>query len=189
MGMDIYGLNPKLKEEKPEIDYENSTEEERKEYWKKLNAWEEENPGYYFRANVWSWRPIQIIIETVKDLYELDIDTSDFGYNSGAGIDNQEKCNILADAIETFISRDQNFKEDSDKIYLNLGMWSSYEGQLYISAEVTENLNKDYPVGSVMYNPVVSSEGVLVVPAWSASKSYVENFVKFLRNCGGFEIW
>ena len=51
--MDIYGLNPTLTEERPEIEYEGSTEEERKIYWNKLEAWEEVNPGYYFRANVW----------------------------------------------------------------------------------------------------------------------------------------
>ena len=60
--MDIYGLNPTLTEKRPEIEYEGSTEEERKIYWNKLEAWEEANPGYYFRANVWSWRPINKII-------------------------------------------------------------------------------------------------------------------------------
>ena len=55
MGMDIYGLNPTLTEERPDINYETSNEEERKIFWEQLDAWEEANPGYYFRANLWSW--------------------------------------------------------------------------------------------------------------------------------------
>ena len=48
MGMDVYGINPKLKGDKPDIDWENSpSEQERERYWK----WQEENPGYYFRNN------------------------------------------------------------------------------------------------------------------------------------------
>lgn len=189
MGMDIYGIKPKQSSPRPELDFSGASEEVRKVYFEELRKWEEENAGSYFRANLWSWRPIQIIIETVKDLYKLDIDTSEFGYNSGGGLTTQEECDTLANSMEEFISKDKNFKEGDDQIYLNLGMWSSYEGTLSISEEMQDELNSQYPIGSVMYNAVVATDGTLVVPAWSTSRSHVEKFIQFLRNCGGFEIW
>jgi hypothetical protein len=50
MGMDIYGLKPKVKGKRPEIDWNKpTTEEERNKYFKKLEKFEAENVGYYFR--------------------------------------------------------------------------------------------------------------------------------------------
>ena len=59
MGMDIFGENPKLSYEKPEIDWEsNPSEEERSEYFDAITKFELDHPGYYFRNNVWWWRPL-----------------------------------------------------------------------------------------------------------------------------------
>jgi hypothetical protein len=58
MGMDVYGLKPKIKGKRPKIDWNKpTTEEERNKYFKKLEKFEAENVGYYFRNNVWFWRP------------------------------------------------------------------------------------------------------------------------------------
>ena len=56
MGMDVYGLNPKIKEGsiKPKrIAFGKATEEERDKYWKAENKYQRENVGVYFRNNVW----------------------------------------------------------------------------------------------------------------------------------------
>ena len=58
MGMDVYGLNPKLKSEKPKLDWNTASEKERDDYFEQMNKFEEENKGYYFRNNVWHWRPL-----------------------------------------------------------------------------------------------------------------------------------
>lgn len=60
MGVDIYGLSPKLTKPKPEIpdDYQDLDSDDQKAFWDIIEEWEQENPGYYFRNNWWHWRPI-----------------------------------------------------------------------------------------------------------------------------------
>ena len=186
--MDIYGLNPTLTEEKPEIEYEGSTEEERKTYWAKLQAWEEANPGYYFRANVWSWRPINNIIHKVNVDYNLDLDTIGFGSNNGNGLRTQQECDSLADAMEDYIKNNQNLN-DSQVIYINLGMWVADDNTFTIKEHQEDKLNRDYPVGSILYSSIITDDGMLVRPAWGTNVEHLREFVRFLRNCGGFEIW
>ena len=53
MGFDIYGLDPNLKSQRPTIDWDKATDNDKDAYFKALNKFEEENPGYYFRNNVW----------------------------------------------------------------------------------------------------------------------------------------
>jgi hypothetical protein len=188
MGMDIYGLNPTLTEERPEIEYEGSTEEERKIYWNKLEAWEEANPGYYFRANVWSWRPINKIINLLNAKHDLDLDTEGFGSNSGNGLKTQQECDLLANVMEDYIEDNQSLN-DSQTMYVNLGMWVADDNTFTIKEHQENKLNRDYPVGSILYSSVITDEGNLVRPAWGTNVEHFKEFVRFLRNCGGFEIW
>jgi hypothetical protein len=59
MGMDVYGENPILISERPtQPDFGVATEEEKTEYFNKLEEFERTNVGYYFRNNVWWWRPL-----------------------------------------------------------------------------------------------------------------------------------
>ena len=62
MGFDIYGLDPNLKSQRPTIDWDKATDDDKDAYFKALNKFEEENPGYYFRNNVWWWRPLANLI-------------------------------------------------------------------------------------------------------------------------------
>ena len=74
--MDVYGLNPKIKEGsvKPkDIDFGKATKEEREKYWEKQNKYQEENVGVYFRNNVWFWRPLwNYVYDTTDVLTEED---------------------------------------------------------------------------------------------------------------------
>lgn len=56
--------------------------------------------GNYFRANVWSWRPIHNLCEEVNEENNLGLSFDGWEYNDGRGLDNQEACNKLADALE-----------------------------------------------------------------------------------------
>ena len=142
--------------------------------------------GNYFRANLWSWRPINALIDHVNDLYDLGIDTSGFPYNDGAGVDNQEKCNELADKIEGLINND-NFK-DHDIIYVNMGAWSNENGKTYYTGDI-ESLDEDYPIGSVLFNSVVIETGEMLIPTHATDKEHVHEFISFLRECNGFKIY
>jgi hypothetical protein len=186
MGMDIYGLNPKLTSERPEIDWDTSTEESRKEYFKVLEEWEEENPGYYFRANLWSWRPIHALIDSVILLNELDLDTKLFGENSGGGFKTQEECDLVANGLKDLVAEMKESGQET--IYLNLGMWVSWEGSFNVPQDLQAELNEQNEKLFIP-SPIVASNGQLVIPAHGVSIEHIETFINFLYHCGGFEIW
>ena len=111
MGMDVFGLNPKIKPHsaKPEEpDWELSSREQRKSYFDADDKYKSENPGIYFRANIWAWRPIHHIIIIANDTHNLGIDEEiiiRMSLNDGAGLDKQEDCDALADAMEYILER------------------------------------------------------------------------------------
>jgi len=189
MGVDIYGRNPQISSERPEINYATASEADKKAYWEILDEWEEDNPGYYFRANWWSWRPIHMIADMAIKVADLPLNTDGWGENGGDGLETQEDCNLLADAMELFITLNtKEMKEDDDRIYICLDSWVTQEGK-FIDQEEEDKLNKAYPRGTIMYNSVVDENGRLVQSAHSSSLSHIKEFITFLRNCGGFQIF
>jgi hypothetical protein len=189
MGVDISGMNPIIRSPKPEYpDWNTATKEERDTYFEVSDKWEKENPGDYFRSNWWGWRPIVMLVEFANDDYELGFDLIHWGSNDGAGLDNQEDCNKLADALEEIITTQTDLEEDVDTIYLNLGSWVSMDGK-FLGDEINTPLNEQYPYGTILYGSVVMDDGSIVQPSHSAPLRHVKNFIAFLRECGGFEIW
>lgn len=143
----------------------------------------------YFRANCWSWRPIHAICDFSIMAADIAFDTKGWDTNSGHGLTTQEECNTLADAIESFLKLNQeNMHEFDDRIYLCLGSWCSFDGS-FMNEEDENDLNSRYPFGTVLYNGVVSKNGAVVFPSHSSSLEHIEEFITFLRTCGGFEIW
>jgi len=145
MGMDVYGINPKIKEHSIKPDepdsWWNCTTEEKESYFEADREYRSENPGIYFRANVWSWRPIHNMICNANDHHELGIPEKTLihmGFNDGAGLDNQEDCSALANAMESLL------KEEDD---------------------------------------IITLEG-----PYEVNKDHVQEFIGFLRECGGFEV-
>ena len=72
MGMDIYGVNPKIKEdttppERPKDLHNGASDEVVRKYFKQQQAYEDKNPGVYFRNNVWWWRPLANFISEKCD--------------------------------------------------------------------------------------------------------------------------
>tara|TARA_R110002020_G_scaffold433259_2_gene643362 strand:- start:21 stop:548 length:528 start_codon:yes stop_codon:yes gene_type:complete len=114
MGMDVYGRNPVIKEHsvKPvRPDWTTATAAEKSVYFEAAQQYETENPGVYFRANCWSWRPIHDRVYQADREYDLCIDEKTLelmGENSGAGLDNQEDCDRLAEALENVLEREDD---------------------------------------------------------------------------------
>jgi len=188
MGVDISGKNPIIRSPKPKYpDWNTATQKEKDTYFEVSDKWEKENPGDYFRSNWWGWRPIVMLVDFANFDYELGIDLTNWGSNDGAGLDNQEDCNKLADALEEIITQTE-LEEDMDTIYLNLGSWTSMDGK-FLGEDINEQLYEQYPYGSILYGSVVMGDGSIVQPSHSAPLRHVQNFIKFLRECGGFEIW
>jgi benzoyl-CoA reductase/2-hydroxyglutaryl-CoA dehydratase subunit BcrC/BadD/HgdB len=189
MGVDISGMNPIVRSPKPEMNWNsNPSDEERKAYWDRLTEWENENPGDYFRSNWWGWRPILMLCEYVNEEYELNFDFTKWGFNDGAGFDNQEDCDKLANALIDIIKTATEMEEAEDTIYVNLGSWVGIDGK-FVNPDINEELNKEYEIGEILYGSVIMDDGMVVQPSHSAPLRHVQNFIKFLRECGGFEIW
>lgn len=191
MGVDISGLNPTILSERPaSIDYEKATEAEKETYWEALDKWRDENPGEYFRSNWWGWRPIHMLCEIVSRKYQLRINTNRWGENSGYGLKSPKKCEDLANALEDHINTHltEELKEDSDRFYLCMGSWCTDEGK-FLPSEVDDKLQEQYPFGTVLFSGVVLQDGTVAYPSHGSSLRHVKNWIAFLKNCGGFEIY
>ena len=199
MGMDITGKNPKLRSEKPaDIDWWNSTEIERDAYMEAKNKFEAENPGVYFRANLWSWRPIAEVINYCNDVMGLNLSETflhGMHFNSGAGLETQEKCDKLADAIDAMIIG----KFDSWKyIGVNYKMYARkvvspegkiFEENLYNNPELIQELEQYLGDDIFVKDGEFEYNGINYMTSHATELGDLEDFVAFLRECGGFEIW
>lgn len=190
MGVDISGINPQISGEPPkQPNWETATDYEKGQYFNSMDLFHSSNPGVYFRSNWWGWRPIHAIADMAIRLMNLPFDTSLWGENSGGGLQTQEECDQLADAIDAFMTLNHaNMYDDEDRFYLCLGSWTDSSGR-FIDKDVQDELNAQHLLGTILYRGVVASNGQLVFPSHSAPLYHVTNFVTFLRKCGGFEIW
>ena len=193
MGVDIFGRMPKIVMERPKlIDYRSSTDDEKKEFMKKVNEWETENPGVYFRSNWWGWRPIHMLCEVVNDKYNLKMDMSYWGSNDGKGLRTQKQCDRLADALELILNNDVVYKDfmadNSNVIYMVTGSWEvTGTGEVFL--DEGNELNEKYEYGTILWAPVVTKKGVMVEPSYGCSLGHIKGWINFLRGCGGFKIW
>jgi len=191
MGMDVYGIAPQTIGDQPQRpeNWNSITEYERDMYYNDVSIWEANNPGTYFRASCWSWRPIHAICDMAIHIAELPFDTNEWGENSGFGLKTQQECDALAEAIDLYlILNNANMHDIDDTMYLCLGSWSTSDGK-FIGKELEDKLNQDHPRGTILYRGVVADDGKLAWPAHSCPLYHIQNFVTFLRKCGGFEIW
>lgn len=187
MGVDIYGIKPKVKHQMPERPDTFDSEQDKIAYLQSYEQWEEDNPGVYFRSNWWGWRPILFICNVAIDESKIKIDTRLWGENSGGGLRSQQKCNLLADAIEKIIEQ-LAMEKDNDVIYTAHGMWVDNTGA-FVGEELNRKLNDIHPIGSILYSSIVLEDGGIYSPAHGTSLFHIKEFINFLRNCGGFEIW
>ena len=118
MGFDLYGMNPHnpKKAIKPKLDWDKpTTEEERKEHFKKLDEYEKEVVGDYFRSNVWWWRPLASYVIQYTGCVNED-DAEMWGTNDGHEVDDetaQQIHNQLQVLIES--GHTQKFQDDYEK--------------------------------------------------------------------------
>lgn len=199
MGMDITGNDPIIRGKRlPEIDWFTSSEEEKKEYLDIKNKYYADNPGIYFRANIWSWRPIAEIINHANNLLSLNLPKSfidDIHYNSGAGLKTQEECNQLANAIDSIVNTQFG---DWDVIGINYQMYARkvinkdgkmFEENLYNNPELLQKLEDHLQSNLFIKNGEFEYENVKYYTSHGVSKETIQEFITFLRECGGFEIW
>ena len=193
--MDINGLNPTIIGDEPVFpkDWDKLSQKAKDCYRELDKEYHIDNPGVYFRANIWSWRPIYYAILEANNSCDLGIsaDTIDgMGYNSGHGLKTQEECTKLADALEIMML---SMRHDGvEEFGFNLGMWTARDGKM-LSSEDSKRLDELYPEGGLLTDlPVFLATGDKSIPVWPSHTTqldHMEEFIVFLRSCGGFAIY
>ena len=141
--------------------------------------------GEYFRANCWSWRPIhELMLQHADDLFSERTMTL-MGSNDGAGLCCQEECNMVADRLEEAM-KDMDWKTNEHGEY--------YEPWPECSPVTKEGrfMNDDGTVN--IYNPDTKETEKEVYSgnmrsAYCVYREHLEEFITFLRGCGGFQVW
>ena len=95
MGFDIHGMNPKTKEQEPELPAWDAVDnEETRKAREKYYDWADNNPGVYFRNNVWYWRPLWHFVTAVCDDILTEIDIEMGSLNNGHEISKKKSVRI-----------------------------------------------------------------------------------------------
>ena len=131
--------------------------------------------GKYFRASVWSWRPIVCLIREANEKFTLGFDLRHFGTNDGYGLRSQAECDRLASSLQLLLQETdaKEFTLDEEP--------SGPEGA------VLKMLRR---MGwTVSDNPHAAKHVACCKPAYCTDREQVEEFITFLKHCGGFEIW
>ena len=196
MGFDIYGLDPNLKSQRPTIDWDKATDNDKDTYFKALNKFEEENPGYYFRNNVWWWRPLANLIhakchnllsnEQMEGLYnnngtEFDEDTA---LAIARRLSNLIKNGYVAELEKSTKANAKIASEHNKKVEQKLADLKKEVERL----RPGENLAPiDYPFPYNNHWKEINAQ-----KNWDDSypfdKENVKEFINFARHSGGFQI-
>ena len=201
--MDVYGLNPKIKEGSvppKEIDWGKSTDEEKDKYIKAKNKYEDDNVGVYFRNNVWFWRP----------LWNYVYDTTDVLTDEDHRLGHENSCHKITEEKAVRIGKEllANIKDAEAKE-------AAYKKDVKPRMKFNELCDK---AAECLYEEVVDKmDGLITCPGdmkihdpanykrWSAlshfgggiqfgetsypfSAANVKEFANFCLNSGGFEI-
>ena len=196
MGFDIYGLNPKLKSERPKIDWNNHTKAEADQYFKDVEKFEEENPGYYFRNNVWWWRPLADFVLWLADKELGDKDREGWHSNGGHRVD-EKTATIIAELLEASIDEgiaqrmEEENKRKMNKAKLhNLEIEKKHKELRKIVERHTgkkDLVPADYPEPfNSQWNDIQKLTNYEAHYPFSVDN--VKDFAKFCRESGGFEI-
>lgn len=120
--------------------------------------------GEYFRACIWSWRPLHRQMDALcSDLLEPGLLLA-MAYNDGAGPDDQETCSEMADRFEkALVDYPNGFSLESDLRMDESGRFVREE--------------------ELMRNP-----GLRTKSPYRADRELVQEWIQFLRHCGGFAV-
>jgi len=169
MGMDVYGRKPKNK------------------------------TGEYFRANCWSYRPIHWLcyLSTLHhkektgygDLIPFKT-LQGMGLNDGRGLRSDRKCNLLSDYLQDVVDNFFHpsiipFEEECEDGF-KFGVYEN--GEFYIDLETYESC-LDENTFNFLSEDECKDPNIEKYSAYRTNKEHIQEFIGFLRNCGGFQVW
>tara|TARA_R100000655_G_scaffold29559_4_gene59764 strand:+ start:1944 stop:2582 length:639 start_codon:yes stop_codon:yes gene_type:complete len=211
MGYDVYGMNPQQNKDYPErynkimeeygsgdgwLDWDKKIPKKvLDEYYDLKDKYETDNPGSYFRNNVWFWRPLwNYVCEVCEDFMTADeID----GGHSNSGFEIPEETAIHIAKVLSEKLADGSVDERERKYELRRAKAEAWNQEVRaemdkISKECRDKHGQNkvpanYPEPyNTQWQEAYSKED------WSAnypySKENIENFAKFCKQSGGFQI-
>ena len=193
MGFDLYGICPEInKDYSPRyyqilkkygngdmLDYNNAPEKIRREYFDLQDKYQQDNQGTYFRNNVWWWRPLwQFVCEQCQDFLTV-ADMNGGNSNDGYRITKTKSIKIAKKLSKvlagTFVN--QQLQEQMDAIHKEVN--KNRVGNSIVPANYPKPYYKKWKKLQDAHN-------------WDGDypfdKENIENFAKFCRDSGGFEI-
>ena len=203
MGMDVFGLNPKIKEGsvKPEeIDWGKATQEEKDKYIEAKSKYEDENVGVYFRNNVWFWRPLwNYVYDTTDVLTEKDFN---LGHENSCHKISATKAERIgkallknmehAEKVEKEYKEDVIPKEKFNKLcekaanYLYDEIVDKSDGKITCPGDMKIHDPANYKRWSTLAQMGGGLQFTMTSYPFSAKN--VKKFAEFCLNSGGFEI-
>lgn len=121
--------------------------------------------GKYFRASVWSWRPIHsLICELCTDLFDNETLTS-LGFNDGAGPESDEICQKMAERFNNWL------ETHASGLEIDIG-----------DVRVDQN-------GHFLTAEEAAKDGQVTRSPYSTDDDHLKEWVTFLQNCGGFQVY
>ena len=183
MGMDVYGLAPKTKGEKPTIDWSlKPSDEESKAYFDAKDIFEKENVGYYFRNNVWWWRPLWDYVYQLNDDILTEEDHELGHSNSGHEI-TEAQCEVICKRLTEAL--DNGETEEYKK-----GYYLALENLPLVKCDTCEGVGErnDQYVKGECNGCGGKGERKDYATSYPFDVENVEEFRNFIRESGGFAI-
>ena len=198
MGFDLYGLKPKIKKGSvipPAIDWNKCTDKEKKKYFKISNQWEADNVGIYFRNNVWWWRPLADLV--IKLCKLLDEKQKEHLHDNGGYEYDEATAHYIADTLQAFVkSPVAKRTEIAHKKQMKKAEAHNKKVQIKLDAlrveAIAQTGNKniapcDYPKDlNAKWDSIYSERDH--TDSYPFKLANVKEFIRFLRQCGGFSV-
>jgi len=198
MGFDLYGINPTIKagSKKPtEVDFQKASDVELKKYFKQQTKYEEANAGLYFRNNVWWWRPLADLV--IKLCKLLDEKQKEHLHDNGGYEYNEATAHYIADTLEAFVkSPTAKLTEREHKKAMKKAEAHNKKVQVKLNAIKVEAIarTKNKNIAPCNYPKDLNEKWDRTYWERDSADSYpfalknVKEFIKFLRQCGGFTV-
>jgi hypothetical protein len=124
--------------------------------------------GEYFRASIWSWFPIWDRLAALCGDFLDERLLRAMTFNDGAGPGDQATCDRIAERLERWLAEDASdrFSRLRDDSSLRVTLQGKF-----VSDEDRAN------------DPQLETKS-----PYSVARAHVQEFVQFLRNCGGFSV-
>jgi len=200
MGMDVYGLNPKIHEgtkkpDRPENLHKGASRNVVDKYFEQVEEYETKNAGVYFRNNCWWWRPLAYFITEHCDWLTTE-QNERLQDNSGFEF-SPDEAGTIADTLQKKVD-DGTAEEDEvrnkEEMALaekwNKGINKQQDALGEQAKKETGNAKLvpyDYPEHFKKKWDDLQDQ-IDRKAHYPFKEENVKRFIKFLRECGGFQV-